>query len=224
MSAVVSKEEKESLEQSLAQNTPFSIGNKLQCAFSLTKRPQVLSGIDDNGWENNCPVANLHKVSEYWQLNKFDLMEKIKNSFPDMSKNKLYDKIISLFDVIQHECGINFSKEGGRLGNFEFYNVGEYLNAFEVITQKEEKLLMTVIRKKEPIERLLYVSCAAESEGRWISDECKQFLADECELRFHSKEPMVRVKVKIWDAHNGELVFVFDCTLMMECTINLRFS
>ena len=66
-------------------------------------------------------MSKIHIVDEYWNLNKVFLINEIEQSFLPCSGRELRSNIQQLFEVLKKDCGIDFSQEGDRLGNFEHF-------------------------------------------------------------------------------------------------------
>lgn len=192
--------------------------DKENLALNLESRPSVFSDTSGLEWENNKPVSKLHIVDEYWNLDKALLMNKIEKSFLPCSGRELRYNVQRLFEVLNKECGINFSQEGERLGNFEHYTPGKHMNSFDV---KGSNYKTIILQKKYTISEELIVNCAAENEGRWVSDEVKAFSPDSNELAFSANEPMTHYKIKIWEKESGSLVYASESAFMMEVHINM---
>ncbi len=192
--------------------------DKDKLVFNLESRPSVLSDTSGLEWENNKPVSKLHVVDEYWNLDKAALMNKIEHSFMPCNGRELRCNVQRLFEVLKEECGVDFSQEGERLGNFEYYTPGKYMNLFEI---KRSNYTTIILRKKRNIREELVVSCAAENEGRWVSDEVKAFSPNSNELAFSADEPMTHYKIKAWEKESGVLIYASECAFMMDVHIDV---
>ncbi|NMA70067.1 MAG: hypothetical protein GX958_11725 [Desulfitobacterium sp.] len=212
--AILDKQEKNRLLDILNNRSLLKIDED-ELVLNLESRPSVFSDI--SGLVRNKPVSEFHKIDEYWNLDKAFLMEEIEKSFPSCNGRELRDNIQRFFEVLKRECGIDFSQEGGRLGNFEYYTPGKYMNSFEV----KGDIKSIIIQKKHPISEKLIVNCAAENEGRWISNEVKDFSPDIDELVFSANEPMTHYKIKIWEKDSGALVYASENVYMMEVHLNI---
>lgn len=129
--AILDQSEKDRLLGILDTKSSLNI-DKEEFTFNLESRPSVFSDTSGLEWENNKPVSKLHIVDEYWNLEKALLMNKIEKSFLPCSGRELRCNVQRLFEVLKKECGIDFSQEGERLGNFEHYTPGKYMNSFDV--------------------------------------------------------------------------------------------
>jgi len=217
-STIVAEFEINEFKKRLLSKEPLEI-IKDHLAVDLKLRPTVLSDTTDLEKERNKPVSRFHRVEEWWNLDKIDLMKRIRKVFYECNDRELRNKLRNLFSILKKECGIDFSLEGGRFGNFEFYLPGKYFDSFEVITNKENSRQIT-LKKKQSLTETLIVSCATKNEGRWISDEIKFFQPNIDELNFCASEPITRIQIKIWEQVTGELVFVDDLSFVIEINID----
>ena len=78
-SSIMSTEDTESFISSLALQDKITLGTKAFTSPILVKRPTVLSYDGKN--KEDGPVSVLCRVSEYWNVNKKDLFQKIQSSF-----------------------------------------------------------------------------------------------------------------------------------------------
>jgi hypothetical protein len=215
--AILDQSDKESLLNLLDTKAILDI-DKCNLVLNLETRPSVLSDTSGLEWENNKPVSKLHVVKEYWNLDKIALLHKIEHSFMPCNGRELRGSIQHLFDVLKRECGIDFSREGERLGNFEYYTPGKYINSFKI---KNSNNTSIIIQKRDTISEELIVNCATENEGRWISDEVKTFSPESYELIFSACEPMTHYRIKVWEKESGVLVYASECSFMMEIHIDM---
>ena len=215
--AIINAEEKDELLNNLKKQTPF-IRGKIKIDTSLTARPTVFPNTSGSEWERNKPVSNLHTVDEFWNLDKNSIMNHIKGSFAPAIGYALRQKIQLLFGELKKECGIDFTKEGGRLGNFEYYSPGKYINSFEVKAKDKTSILL---RKKHDILEELVVSCTVENGGRWVIDEIKSFSPDSDELTFTARESTTHYKIKVWEKANGSLAYASENAFIMEISLNM---
>ena len=215
--AILDQSEKDRLLDILDAKSSLNI-DKEKLTLNLESRPSVFSDTSGFEWENNKPVSKLHIVDEYWNLDKAFLMNEIEQSFLPCSGRELRCNVQRLFEVLKKECGIDFSQEGERLGNFEHYTPGKHMNSFDV---KGNNYTTIILRKKYTIPEELIVNCAAENEGRWVSNEVKTFSPDSNELAFSADEPMTHYKIKVWEKESGVLVYASECAFMMEVNIDM---
>lgn len=218
-SSIMSTEDTENFISSLTLQGKITLGNKVFASPILVKRPTVLSYDGQN--KINGPVSKVCKVSEYWNVHKKDLFQKIQSSFCVDGK-ELYLHIQKLLIWIKEECGIDFSKNGMRIGNFEVYDYALLEDAFDIEIHKEGGLKQTTILKKDSFAKDLIVNCTAEHRGRIILNQAKFFSEREQSLIFYSDEPMSRVIIQIWEQDSGGLIFSKDITLMMGVSFNMN--
>lgn len=214
---ILDQSEKDRLLYILDTKSSLNIDEE-KLTFNLESRPPVFSDTSGLEWENNKPVSKLHIVNEYWNLDKTVLMNEVERSFFPCNERERRCNVQRLFNVLKTECGIDFSQEGERLGNFEYYTPGKYINSFDV---KGNNYTTIILRKKHTISEELIVNCTAENEGRWISNEVKFFPPDSNELTFSANEPMTHYKIKVWEKESGVLVYASECAFMMEIHFNM---
>ena len=218
-SSIMSTEDTENFISSLALQDKITLGTKVFTSPILVKRPTVLSYDRQN--KEDGPVSGLCKVSEYWNVNKKDLFKKIQSSFCVDGK-ELYLNIQQLLIWIKHECGIDFSKNGMRIGNFEVYDYALLEDVFDIEIHKESGLKQTTISKKASFAKDLIVNCISEHRGRIILNQAKLFSERDQSMIFYSDEPMSRVTVKIWEQDSGELIFSKDITVNMGVSFKMN--
>jgi len=215
--AILNQSDKDSLLNILNTKSSLNIGEEM-LTLNLESRPSVFSDTSGLEWESNKPVSKFHIVDEYWNLDKAFLLNEIEQSFLPCNGRELRHNIQRLFEVLKKECGIDFSQEGERLGNFEYYTPGKYIDAFDV---KRNNYTTIILRKKNTIPEELIVNCAAENEGRWVSNEVKAFYPDSDELAFSADEPMIHYKIKVWEKESGVLVYASESAFMMDINIDM---
>ena len=217
LTAILSQVDKDIFLENLNNKLSYKVGEQ-EISFNLELRPPVLSDTSGLEWENNKPVSKFHIASEYWNLDKKLIIDEISKLFSHCNGRELRDNIQQLFAILEKECGIDFSKEGGRLGNFEYYSPGKYMDSFEIIGNDYTTI---ILKKKHPISEELIVNCAAENEGRWISDEIKAFPIDSNEITFCADEPMTHYRIKAWGKTNGKLFYASESSFIMEINIGM---
>lgn len=218
-SSIMTLEDTENFISSLTLHYKITLGNKVFESPILVKRPTVLSYDGQN--KANGPVSKACKVLEYWNVHKKDLFQKIQSSFCVNGK-ELYRQIQKLLIWIREECGIDFSKNGMRIGNFEVYDYALLEDIFDIEIHKESGLKQTTILKKDSFAKDLIVNCTAEHRGRMILNQAKFFSKQKQSLNFFSNEPMSRVIIQAWDQESNELVFFKDITLMMGVSFKMN--
>lgn len=218
-SAVLSSEEIANFSQSLTHTSQIVLGGKELKSQGLIKRPVVLS--NDRNNKTDGPVSDFSRVTEYWNTDKKALLCKIEETI-DLTGKELFRSIQCLLTWVQKECGIDFSKDAARIGNFEVYDFRTTDNAFDIYIHKECGLKKTSIYKKEPISKDLIVNCVAERHGRSISNQTKRFQRDSQELDFFAEEPMSRVIIQIWEVESGNLIFSKEVSLIMGISLSMN--
>lgn len=217
-SAILSPVDAEIFIDSLTKSSQITFGNKSFDSPILIKRPVVLSCDGQNTIAG--PVSKFCKVTEYWNVHKKDLFQKVQSSFCADGK-ELYEHIQNLLSWINEECGIDFSKNGTRLGNFEAYDFPLYEDAFDIEINKECSMKKTIISKRKLFAKDLIVNCTAEHRDRSVLNQTKLFRAEAQHLDFYADEPMSRVVIQIWEGDSGELIFSKDLTLIMSMSLGI---
>lgn len=215
--AILDQSEKDKFLDILNSKSSLKI-DKGRLILNLAPRPSVFSDTSESEWKNNKPISKLHIVNEYWNLDKDLLMSGIEQSFLPCNGQELRVNVQRLFGVLKIECGIDFSQEGERLGNFEHYQPSRYMNSFNV--RKSNQTTISLQKKHTILEELI-VNCAAENEGRWVSDEIKIFPLDSNELIFSVNEPMTHYKIKVWEKESGALVYASESSFVQEIHIGM---
>ena len=218
-SAILSDADKSNMLSQLENQNPYSAG-KIQICTKLVLRPKVLSDTDALEWEQNKPVSKLHSVYEYWCVDKDSIIRAIHDAYGKITNMELRQKKLQLFEKLQDGCGIDFSTSGGRLGNFECYTPGKYIDSFDVKSDKGRAIILT--KKHDFVEELL-VNCAIENGGRWITDETKVFMPNSNELNFSAQESATHYRIRIWDKLSGELVFASESSFIRIIQVSASF-
>ena len=216
--AILSHEEATAFFNNVTAAPRVTVGCQSFTSSGLIKRPVVLSYKDS---DIKGPVSDFCRITEYWNVDKNGLLEKIKASFGFDGK-ELYRHVQGLLEWACDECGIDFSKNPTRIGNFEFFDLASSKNSFVVKVDKALGGKKTTVFKRAQFSKDLIVNCTAEHRGRIISDETKMFRSDEQSLEFFADEPMSRVITRIWDIESGELIFSDDFTLCMGIHLNMN--
>lgn len=218
-SAILSQEEADSFVHSLTTSVQITLGHKKVKSPELLARPTVLSY--DGRDKSTGPVSEFCKVTEYWNVDKNKLYEKIKDTFKSTGK-ELYQYIQSLLMWAHKECGIDFLKDTMRIGNFEVYHLLPIENVFDITIHKDLDLKKTTIQKKVSFSQDLIINCVAEHHGRSVSNQTKLFKAIDKYVDFIADEPMSRVTIQIWEVESCDLIFSKDITLMMGMSIDMN--
>lgn len=187
--------------------------------LKLVERTTVLSN-DMN--QDDYPIKNFRKVIEYWNIDKKTLIKKIEKILEGKKNQTLYCSMVVLLRWLKENCGIDFRKNGHRLGNFELYKCNEYLNIIEI--KADAKLKKCLIIKKRDIEEDLLVNCILCSNQRSSINILKEFSKEEKEIEFLSPEIFNRFIVTIWEKRTGILVFSKQSYLIMGIQIGISVS
>lgn len=219
LTAILPLNEAETFEKSLTQEGSLSIGKVAMKSPQLVIRSNVL--VNDTHSVQRAPITEYAHLEELWNVRKVDLVQEIIHAF-GTNGNELYQDMNALIQWCQEECGIDFSSQGYRFGNFERYESAPMGKAFEILTYKDLGLRKITIQKTEMLSQELLVNCAAEHCGRWLINQTKLMPAEENSVEFTTDEPMSRVVVQIWDRKTGELLFADKQTMMLELNLNMN--
>lgn len=214
--AILDQLKTENFLQAIGNNIPFKIQNS-DFLFKLSPRPQVLSDTSGHCYETNKPVAGLHSVVEFWALDKAFLLCQIEHSFAPLTGRKLKENMQQLFALLNQECGIDFTNEGGRLGNFEYYVPAKNIDSFEVCNVDDSTICL---QKTHIIPQELIVNCAFENDGRWVDDCISIFPKESDYLTFSIDEPVTHYRIKVWEKESGILVYASECAFISEVQTN----
>ena len=221
LTAILPSHEAEIFEKSLTQESTLSIAKIAIKSPQFVIRPMVLA--NDTHSTQHAPVTNYAHLEELWNVQKEELLQKITRAFGTDGK-ELYRDVQALIQWCQEECGIDFSLQGHRFGNYEHYESAPMGRGFEILTHKDLELKKVTIQKTEAFPQELVVNCAAEHRGRWLINQTKLLATEESSVAFTAEEPMSRVVVQIWGRETGELVFADDFTMILGVDLEMNFS
>ena len=221
LTAILPFHEAEIFEKSLTQESTLSMAKITMKSPQLVIRPMVL--VNDTHSRQHGPVVEYTYLKELWNVQKEALFQEILHSFGTDGK-ELYRDVQDLIQWCQEECGIDFSSQGHRFGNFEHYQSAPLGTGFKILTHKELELKKVTIQKTEVFSRELVVNCAAEHRKRWLINQTKLLPAEESSVEFTAKESMSRVVVQIWDGETGELLFARDLSMMLGVNLEMNFD
>ena len=221
LTAILPSHEAEIFEESLTQEGALSMAKITMKSPQLVIRPIVL--VNDTHSTQHAPVTNYAHLEELWNVQKEELLQKITRAFGTDGK-ELYRDVQALIQWCQEECGIDFSLQGHRFGNYEHYESAPMGRGFEILTHKDLELKKVTIQKTEAFPQELVVNCAAEHRGRWLINQTKLLAAEESSVAFTAEEPMSRVVVQIWGRETGELIFADDFTMILGVDLEMNFN
>ena len=221
LTAILPFHEVEIFEKSLTQESTLSMAKITMKSPKLVIRPIVL--VNDTHSRQHGPVVEYTHLKELWNVQKEGLFQEIIHAFGTDGK-ELYRDVQDLIQWCREECGIDFSSQGHRFGNFEHYQSSPLGTDFKILTHKELELKKVTIQKTEVFSRDLVVNCAAEHRERWLINQTKLLPAEESSVEFTAKEPMSRVVVQIWDWETGDLLFARDLSMMLGANLEMNFS
>lgn len=221
LTSILPFEEAEQFEDCLTREGSLPVARTTLKVFPLMVRPMVL--VNDGHTLQRGPVAEYAHLQELWNVQKEGLFRQVLQAFGTDGR-ELYRDVQDLIQWCREECGIDFSFQGHRFGNFEHYQPAALGTGFEVLTHKELGLKKVTVQKTAACCRPLVVNCAAEHRGRWLINQTKLLAPEESCVAFTAEEPMSRMAVQIWDQETGELLFANDTTLTMEIHISANYS
>ena len=219
--AILSRDDASNILAALERGERTPLNSEIHLFSKLVERPAVLYNNNGNRSQDGDPLMSFHLLVEYWNTEKETLLQGIKTIL-NVDGKQLYTKMQEMLAWANKECGIDFSKQGHRFGNFERFDAPLYQNDFSILTHKESGLLQTTITKHRTIENNVIVRCASKHRARWILDEVKVMTSNQETVCFEAKEPMSHVFVQIWDVDTGKLLFSKDVTLMMHITYRMN--
>lgn len=219
--AILPLHEAEIFEKRLTQESTLSMAKITLKSPQLVIRPIVL--VNDTHSRQHGPVVEYAYLKELWNVQKEALFQEILHAFGTDGK-ELYRDVQDLIQWCREECGIDFSSQGHRFGNFEHYQSSPLGTDFKILTHKELELKKVTIQKTEVFSRDLMVNCAAEHREWWLINQTKLLPAEEISVEFTAKEPMSRVVVQIWDWETGDLLFARDLSMMLGVNLEMNFS
>ncbi len=220
-SAILTKEETDAFLESLTRPGRISLGNRAFSSPETEKRPVVLT--NDGSAQVPGPVTNFSVVQEYWNTDKGNLLHDIENALGAEGKEGFL-QMQALLAWLREECGIDFSENGGRIGNLENFRIPPTQEQFEVRIHKECNLMRTTVLKGAGVTKNHIVNCTAEHRGRTVSNQTKLFGADVPSLDFYAEEPMSSVAIQIWEQESGDLVFSEAFTLVMRISLCMNLT
>lgn len=152
LTAILPFHEAEIFEKSLTQESTLSMAKITMKSPQLVIRPMVL--VNDTHSRQHGPVVEYAYLKELWNVQKEALFQEILHSFGTDGK-ELYRNVQDLIQWCQEECGIDFSSQGHRFGNFEHYQSAPLGTGFKILTHKELELKKVTIQKTEVFSREL---------------------------------------------------------------------
>ena len=144
LTAILPFHEAEIFEKSLTQESTLSMAKITMKSPQLVIRPMVL--VNDTHSRQHGPVVEYAYLKELWNVQKEALFQEILHSFGTDGK-ELYRDVQDLIQWCQEECGIDFSSQGHRFGNFEHYQSAPLGTGFKILTHKELELKKSTVYK-----------------------------------------------------------------------------
>lgn len=202
--AILSSEEAKHFEQCLTETEDIPLKDWTLIAPILTTRNPVLSY--SNSWEKSGPISRLSCVYEFWNTQKEVLIQKVHAGLGTLGK-QLYLDMQELLAQLRVECGVDFSKNGSRFGNYESYDCPALICDLKVNCIKESEGKQIVVQKPTEWNRSLIVNCIAKNQERYLFNQIQVLRSEDFELRFTAEETIGQCTVCAWDQETHELVF-----------------
>lgn len=217
--AILSYDEADKFEYELTTQGKVKIGDVVFSSPQLIKRPVVLYNTGDTAERN--PVSKCGQLIEYWEIDKEAQLKKIQTAYNTDGK-QLFNDIKLLLSWATQECGIDFTAESHKFGNYEHYEISPFAIAFDIEFNKAlENKQISVIRKQNTDTEAI-VNCIAYHHGRCLINKIRVFPAYETRLMFSSDEPMTHVTINIWDAQHGNLLYTNDIILITSIGLSME--
>ena len=162
------------------------------------------------------PVDQTFYRTTYWQTDKKEILESLKKSISYQNANEKFRNVNRMLDAVQAECGIDFRKNGDRIGNIEFFEPLKYYNSFRV--NNNGKCLL--IEKTEKISEDLFVNCELFHYGHIVRNELKMMKGFQDKIEFESDDVISAFKINIWDS-DGRPVYQFYMNYIMNSLLNI---
>lgn len=143
-SAILLPEEADAFEQRLIGKNSIPMEDLTLPAPELVPRKPVLSYGTD--WKAPAPVAQLCCVHELWNVQKEELFQQVQAALGSQGK-ALYQDTQALLAQLREECGVDFSRHGARLGNYEHYDDIPLYCPLEVHCDKESQGKRMLVEK-----------------------------------------------------------------------------
>lgn len=216
--AILPPEEAETFEQNLAGEDSIHLKDLTLSAPELVPREPVLSYSTD--WKAPAPVARLSCVHEFWSIQKEELVRQFQAALGSLEK-ALYQDTQALLVQLREECGVDFSRHGARLGNYEHYDDIPLRCPLEVRCDKESQGKRMLVEKPADWIRPLVINFAARQQGRILFNQVRFLGSEDTLAEFTAEETVGLCTVYAWDQETGELVFFKSSALCNQITIDL---
>lgn len=204
-SAILLSEEAEVFEQRLTGEDGITLKELTLPALELAPRKPALSYGTD--WKAPAPLAQLSCVHELWNVQKEELVQQIQAALGSQGK-PLYQDIRALLAQLREECGVDFSRHGARLGNYEHYDDIPLCCPLEIRCDKESQGKRMLVEKPVGwIQRPLVVNFAARRQERVLFNQVRFLGPEDTRAEFTAEETVGLCTVYAWDRETGELVF-----------------
>lgn len=217
-SAILLPEEADAFEQRLSGENGIPMEDLTLPAPELVPRKPVLSyGTDCKA---PAPVAQLCCVHELWNVQKEELFQQVQAALGSQGK-ALYQDTQALLAQLREECGVDFSRHGARLGNYEHYDDIPLCCPLEIHCDKESQGKRMLVEKPTDWTRPLVVNFAARRQERVLFNQIRFLNPEDTRAEFTAEETVSLCTVYAWDRETGELVFFKSSSLCNEIMISL---
>lgn len=204
----------------LTLSNDIELSKKLTVASpNLVRRNTVY--YNEDGARMGTQFSDYLKVCEYWNVQKRETINEVTEAFGS-TKAEQYISIKEIIKWIRSESGINLSNQGQLFGNFEFFNMPEHGNDFELITDCNKQCGKVVVTKLTDSEESFIINCMIKNCGRNVLNQAVILSCENKTQVFYSHEPIGCVEVKIWSADSGDLVFAEQISLIREIKLQMN--
>lgn len=217
-STILPPEEAETFEQHLTGGDSIPLKDLTLPALELIPRKPVLSYGTD--WKAPAPVSRLSCVHEFWNTQKEELIQQIQTALASQGK-ALYQDVQTLLTQLREECGVDFSQNGARLGNYEHYDDIPLSCPLEVRCDKASKGKRIFVQKPADWARPLVVNCTAQRLERVLFNQVRFLDPEDVQAEFTAAEAIGLCTVYAWDQETGELVFFKSSSLCNQLIFDL---
>lgn len=218
-SAILPPEEAEAFEQHLTGEDGILLKDLTLLAPKLVPRKSALSYGTD--WKTPTPVALLSCVHELWNIQKEELVRQLQTALGSQGK-ALYQDTQALLIQLKEECGVDFSRHGARLGNYERYDDIPLCCPLEVRCDKESQGKRMLVEKPAGWTRPLVVNFSARRQERVLFNQIRFLGPEDTRAEFTAEETVSLCTVHAWDRETGELVFFKSSALCNQIDIGIN--
>ena len=212
--SVVDENDKNDFIHSVTNSKIYKV-DKYDIVLNLQPSDPVINSASP-GLIKTAPVDQTFYRTAYWQTDKKEVLESIMGCFDYHNAADEYNNVTQLLDVVKNECGIDFRKNGDRIGNIEFFEPLKYHNSFRVDCNRYS----LNIEKIEEIEEDLIVNCEIVHYEHIVQNELKVMKGLQNKIVYESNDDISATKINIWDS-NGILVYQFYMDYLSDLSMNI---